>query len=138
MAFQIEALDKAFADILARDMRDRWDRVALDARENPEKHRTTPQWPQGVSKNWSYWQMKGQPANRRVRFCCSHHKNVAGFYLTWIELWTGKSGQRTMWRGWEKKGEAREYCEMRVRDANKPKAERKFTLPAWTDVLKRQ
>ena len=102
------------------------ERITKEAEKDPEKYRNT-----NIIRdtNFRYYSVPGLPKGKRIGYCYSHHRNVAGFYLSWTEVWKGSNGYRENFKGWESKRDAIEYCRMRVRDAKKPKAERKFKFP---------
>jgi len=79
-----------------------------------------------------YYSVNGKRKGYHHAFCYTQFKNVAGYYLTWTETWGGKQGRRTGFQAWKTKREAMEYCQERMKDACKPKAERKFVLPPYT------
>lgn len=102
------------------------ERIERDAAKDPEAFRNTK-----VMKNtrYTYFQVPGLPKGKSISFCYSKHRNVAGFFLSWAEVWNGKTGYRENFKGWEVKKDAIEYCRMRLADGKKPKPERKFILP---------
>jgi hypothetical protein len=107
----------------------RLERIEDEAKKNPKMHRDTMVIERGQPAHSNYFAMKGLPKGKQIRFCWSKHRNVAGYYLTWTEVWNRKEGKRVSPHGWETKHDAIEYARTRVLDAAKPKAERKFTLP---------
>lgn len=104
------------------------ERIEAEAKKDPKAYRDT-----NVMTNtrFRYWSVPDLPKGKRIAFCYSTHPNVAGYFLTWTEVWDGPNGYRTLFHGWAKKRDAREYCQMRYTDAKKPKPERKFILPPY-------
>lgn len=49
-----------------------------------------------VNTRYTYYEIHTRK-NRRVRFCYSKHRNVAGFFLGWREVITKGQGKRDMW-----------------------------------------
>lgn len=82
----------------------------------------------GKTIQYHYWSVPGLAKGKSIAFCYSKHRNIAGFYLSWTEVWNRREGYRTNFHGWDTKHEAMEYCQERLADAEKPKAERKFVL----------
>ena len=109
-----------------------FDREERAAKENPKLYRDSTVMERGKGTQFHFWSVKGLPKGKGIAFCYSQHRNVAGFYLTWTEVWSGKSGYRTNIHGHDTKRDARDYCLARLADSKKPNAERKFVLPPFT------
>lgn len=106
-----------------------------EAKTNPEKYRDSTVMERGADTRHRYWDVPDLPKGKSIRFCYTKHRNVAGFYLTWTEIWSGREGYRTNFHGWETKHDAMEYCRGRLADAKKPKAERKYVLPPFKRAM---
>lgn len=88
------------------------------------------------STRYLYYQIA--QGKRTVRFCWSLHKNVAGYYLSFIEIIEGRVGGRAAFIGWKTKKEAIANCRARYFDSKKPKAEQRYTIPTHKQLSKRK
>lgn len=68
------------------------------AKADPLGNKLTTQF-EGQSMNWHYAATLRDGRGRRVRFCWSCHRNAAGFFLGWREVWDAKrgTGKRDQW-----------------------------------------
>lgn len=106
------------------------ERIEQEAKANPKAYRDCNQMERGKGTNFRYYVApKDARPGTRVCFCYTKHRNVAGFYLSFTEVWKGRNGSRSNWHGWETKQAAIDYCKERLRDASKPKAERRYAIP---------
>ena len=100
------------------------------AKKNPKAYRNSLVMPAGASLNWRYFESKTAKRGQITRWCYAKEVNVAGYYLSWIEVWKGRNGERFNFHGHEQKKTAIEDCRARFMDSKKPKAERRFTIPS--------
>jgi hypothetical protein len=123
-------VQKMFAKLFGDFRRDENERIERLAKANPKAYKDC--LVIDGNQNSVYWEVKNPPRKGlRIRFCRAVHKNVAGYYLSWTEVWDMKKGlgRRTNFHGWPTKREAQEYCIERLHDADKPREMRKFILP---------
>lgn len=113
------------------------DRIEREAKENPAQYRDCTLVERGKSTRFHFWSVPGLSKGKSIAFCYAQHRNVAGYYLTWTEVWSGRNGYRTNIHGWETKHDAMDYCRERLADAKKPKADRKFVLPPFKQKARR-
>lgn len=66
------------------------------AKADPLGNKLTTQF-EGKPLSWHYTANLKDGRGRRVRFCWSCHRNAAGFFLGWREVWNGKTGKRDQW-----------------------------------------
>jgi hypothetical protein len=58
---------------------------------DPVKHKTTLEFPEGARLNWRYWgTIKSR--GKTIRYCYSTERNLAGYFLSWRETVSLKSG----------------------------------------------
>lgn len=131
----LAAANQMLADLWAEVQQADMARIEKAAKADPEKHRNSSVIERGKPPQYRYYQVKrtaaDQRAGRSLRFCYSKHRNVAGFYLTWAEVWVGDGGRREGYRGHDTKADAMEYAHARAQDAEKPAGERKWLRPNW-------
>lgn len=120
-------LNRIWSDIQRASER----RVADEARADPKKHRDCKIIADGKSKAFTYFESKTARRGQITRWCYAKNPNVAGYYLSWIEVWKGSDGARCTWHGWETKKAAIEDCRARYRDSKKPSADRRYTVPSF-------
>ena len=106
-----------------------------EARANPKAHKTCLVMEPGKSTRYFYYEDKKVLKNQIVRWCYSKHRNAAGYYLSFIEIRRGRHGARTCFQGWKSKKDAIEHCRDRMKDAEKPKELRKFTIPTYKKAV---
>ena|SRR5213076_3158926 len=63
-------------------------RESEEAKANPQAHKLTRVFEQRTS--YRYWRAGKDGRGREVRFCWSSHRNVAGYFLGWREVWSKK------------------------------------------------
>ena len=63
------------------------EREEAAAKADPLKHKTTRLFGAGVSASYRYYGGKRNGKGQRVMFCYSVHRNVAGFFLGWREVY---------------------------------------------------
>ena len=63
------------------------DREETAAKADPLAHKTSRLFPSGVSAGYRYYGGKRNGKGQRVLFCYSVHRNVAGFFLGWREVY---------------------------------------------------
>jgi hypothetical protein len=63
------------------------DREEAAAKREPLKHKTCRLFGAGVSASYRYYGGKRNGKGQRVMFCYSVHRNVAGFFLGWREVY---------------------------------------------------
>jgi hypothetical protein len=83
----------------------------------------------GKPLRWHYFESTTARKGQITRWCYSKHKNVAGYYLSWIEIWKGKNGERFNFHGWDTKADAIDDCRRRYDDSKHQSGERKYTVP---------
>jgi hypothetical protein len=117
-------LSKVWGDIQRTQMKI----DAATARKNPKVHKAINLFDGGM--NWRYYEApKTFARGRRVRFCRSVSKNVAGYYLTWIEITNKTHAWRLGFKGWDTKAASSEYIAWQYRESQKPKGECRVVLP---------
>ncbi len=105
-------INEIFADILRHEK----EATERAAQENPKAYRNCQIMERGKDTSYRYY---AGPKTRSVetRYCYSKHRNVAGYYLSWVERIIRKGKLRTMKRtaftGHASKQEAIEYCRWR-------------------------
>ena len=89
------------------------------AKKNPAKHKLTHIMADG--KNPTYWMLEKfkLETGETVHYCWMKHRNAAGYFLTFREVWDEKKGvgRRDMWRAFKVKKQAEEAA-MRRCDAH--------------------
>lgn len=129
----MDNVNRLFAGIWQQMMADRVKRVVEECKTDPERHRNT--MVMGERGNaYRYYESKTARLGEIIRWCWTSHKNAAGFYLAFIEIHKGKAGVRTFARGFERRRDAKADALARWRDARKPKAERRYTIPDFTSA----
>ena len=81
---------KLLTDIWTRVERNRQAVEAAEVEADPKAHKMTGLMPDGVSASYRFYNTtngKGQI----VRFCWGVHRNLAGYFLGWREVWLKKS-----------------------------------------------
>lgn len=67
-----------------------------------------------------------------VGFAYCKSRNAAGYFVSFTIMWRGAAwtvpGTRSNFHGWKTKRAAMDYCLDRVRDARKPKRERRYVI----------
>jgi hypothetical protein len=64
-------------------------------RADPVGHKLTRLMEKPLS--YRYWQQRGTRKGRKVRWCWSCHRNVAGYFLGWREVETATTVKRDQW-----------------------------------------
>lgn len=84
---------------------------AVDA--DPEKHRRTLLMPDGVPHTYRAWNAGRDDRGREISWCRSCHRNRAGYFLMWREVWDPEKGEgsRARWAAQKKRKVASELCE---------------------------
>jgi hypothetical protein len=77
---EIRALLQSFEDMNN-------ERELKAAKADPLAHKTTRLFEPGVSTSYRYYGGKRNGKNQRVLFCYSVHRNAAGFFLGWREVY---------------------------------------------------
>lgn len=99
------------------------------AAKNPKAYKNSQVMQPGARLNYTYFESKTAVRGQVTRWCYAKSPNVAGYYLSWIEVWKKNSGQRFNFHGHENKKTAIEDCRARYNDTARPVAERRFTIP---------
>ena len=63
------------------------ERESAAAKRDPFKNKTTRVFDAGVSAAYRYWPAGKNGKGQKVMFCWSTHRNAAGFYLGWREVY---------------------------------------------------
>lgn len=84
--------------------------------------------------NYRYYERRDVHKDHIVRFCWTLNKNVAGYYLSFIEVLHGDAGARTKYIGYSNKRDAIADCRARYYDCEKAKADRKYTVPTYQEL----
>lgn len=79
--------DPTFRDLILSFNRMNNDREAEAAKRDPLGNKTTRVFDKGVSTSYRYYGGKRNGKGQRVLFCYSVHRNAAGFFLGWREVW---------------------------------------------------
>lgn len=103
-------LNEMFRDMLAANVQ----AEERAAKADPIKHKLTLVFPSGSKKNWRYIATI-RTRGRTTRYCWSVHRNVAGYFLGWREVWTGKTGRRDQWRASKRKKTLEAWARKRTR-----------------------
>lgn len=82
------AQDPVIQDLLRDIEHHRQQDELRKARADPKAHRLSKLIADGKSSNWRYCNAGKDSRGRRIRFCYSCWKNVAGYYLFWREVVT--------------------------------------------------
>ena len=90
-------------------------RLAEAAQRNPLANKLSRVFGAGVSMNYRYFPAPKNGKGQRVWFCWSTHKNVAGFYLGWREVYM-KNGtvKRDRWLSRRVKARCKEVAKRRA------------------------
>ena len=64
------------------------EREAEAAKRDPARHRLSKVMERGKSMNYRHWGVVKDKRGRRITYCWSVHRNVAGFFLGWREVET--------------------------------------------------
>lgn len=88
-------VQKIFYGLWSDIQRQQNEREAAAARTDPVKHRLTKVM-EGGKLGYGYIEHRNGRGSR-VRFCYSHHRNVAGYFLIWREVETKKKVVRSNW-----------------------------------------
>jgi hypothetical protein len=77
---------------------DRLERERKAVLANPVKHKLTLHFAEDSRLNWRYWRTLNV-RGKRVRYCYSSERNLAGYFLGWRETWDAKRGvgKRDQW-----------------------------------------
>ncbi len=79
--------DPTFRDLLHSFDQMNMEREQKAAKADPIKHKLSRVFDQGVSAAYRYYGGKKNGKGQRVLFCYSVHRNTAGFFLGWREVY---------------------------------------------------
>lgn len=108
-----DAVQQLFAKMMNDINREENERTYAAAQKDPHAYRHNVLMERGKSTSYHYYQGK-KTRTKNVRYCYSKHRNCAGYYLAWVETWTGRDGKRTAIMGHETKQAAMEWCRWRL------------------------
>ena len=85
------------------------------AKSNPKKYRLSTIMPNGLNYYWYHTLVKYNPKDKRKllerhSWCRSKHKNSAGFFLVWYEVYKNKSTKRSNWKAEKTRKDAQDFC----------------------------
>lgn len=91
-------------------------REAEAAQASPKEHKLSRVFPEGSNLNYHYVEAGHDGYGRRIRFCYSIHRNVAGYFLSWREVWSraASAGKRDKWSARRQRKAARELAQKRA------------------------
>jgi len=122
-----EMLSSTWADIQRMNN----DNIRRASERYPKAYRNCKVMELGKDTAFRYYESKTARRGQLTRWCYSKHRNAAGFYLSWIEVWKGSNGARTAFIGWDTKVAAIDNCRERLKDSRKPKVEQRYTIPSY-------
>ena len=86
------------------------------AKSNPNKYRLSSLIPNGkLNYYWYHTLVKYNPKDKRKllerhSWCRSKHKNVAGYFLVWYEIYKDNRTKRTNWKAEKTRKDAEDFC----------------------------
>ncbi|MDP7194960.1 MAG: hypothetical protein QF864_02045 [SAR202 cluster bacterium] len=83
------------------------------AKSNPKKYRLSTIMPNGLNYYWYHTLEKYNPNGKlleRHSWCRSKHKNSAGFFLIWYEVYKNKHTKRSNWKAEKTRKDAQDFC----------------------------
>ena len=98
---------------IEKDRRSEEDKLA---KSDPNKYRLTTVIPNGkLNYYWYHTLVKYNPKDKRKllerhSWCRSKHKNSAGFFLVWYEVYKNKHTKRSNWKAEKTRKDAQDFC----------------------------
>jgi len=98
---------------IEKDRRSEEDKLA---KSDPNKYRLTTVIPNGkLNYYWYHTLVKYNPKDKRKllerhSWCRSKHKNSAGFFLIWYEVYKNKHTKRSNWKAEKTRKDAQDFC----------------------------
>ena len=87
------------------------------AKSDPNKYRLTTVIPNGtLNYYWYHTLVKYNPKDKRKllerhSWCRSKHKNSAGYFLVWYEIYKNGSTRRSNWKAEKTRQDAKDFCQ---------------------------
>lgn len=104
-----------FRDLIESFHRMNNDREQAAAKRDPISNKMSRLFPAGVSAAYRYYPAGKNGKGQRILYCWSSHRNVAGFFLGWREVYM-KNGnvKRDRWLSRRVKGRCKEIAARRA------------------------
>ena len=108
-------VNKILNDALTSIDKDRRSEEDELAKSNPKKYRLSTIMPNGLNYYWYHTLVKYNPKDKRKllerhSWCRSKHKNSAGFFLVWYEVYKNKRTKRSNWKAEKTRKDAQDFC----------------------------
>jgi hypothetical protein len=111
------AADPVIQAMLQSLARGNQEREVAAAKADPLTHKFCRIFPKGVDANYRYCSGGMDGRHRKVHYCYSVNRNVAGFYLGWREVVSKKQVKRDCWIARRKRWKVTEIAEQKAEAA---------------------